>query len=155
MACEQVPQLTALAVTAGQRGDALQFIGVLARWALPEPVAAGTEPPGHRGRQGVHVQGQPRSPTIPRIHACIPRRTDQYPHRKAKGFEGERPPAFEPGAYRLRHEPPSSSPPSTNGYMPDEILPTAWSMNIGRSNVLRVAVQLALLLRLADVELCD
>ena len=63
-----------------------------------------TDPPRHRsGRQGVHVQGQPRPPTIPGIRACIPSKADQDAHRKAKGSQGGRPPAFDPDLYRLRH----------------------------------------------------
>ena len=37
------------------------------------------------------------------IRACIPSKTDQDAHRKAKGSKGGRPPAFDPQLYRLRH----------------------------------------------------
>jgi transposase len=37
------------------------------------------------------------------IRACIPSKTDQDAHRKAKGSKGGRPPAFDPHVYRLRH----------------------------------------------------
>ncbi|KOV85297.1 transposase [Nocardia sp. NRRL S-836] len=38
-----------------------------------------------------------------RIKATIPERVDQIAHRKAKGSAGGRPPAFDPGLYRLRN----------------------------------------------------
>jgi transposase len=38
------------------------------------------------------------------IRACIPSKSDQDAHRKAKGCRGGRPPAFDPQLYRLlRH----------------------------------------------------
>lgn len=37
------------------------------------------------------------------IKACIPSKADQDAHRRAKGSEGGRPPAFDPALYRLRH----------------------------------------------------
>ena len=37
------------------------------------------------------------------IKACIPSKSDQDAHRKAKGSRGGRPPKFDPQLYRLRH----------------------------------------------------
>ncbi|MFI6239627.1 IS5/IS1182 family transposase, partial [Micromonospora sp. NPDC050795] len=37
------------------------------------------------------------------IKACIPSKSDQDAHRRAKGSCGGRPPAFNPETYRRRH----------------------------------------------------
>ncbi|RQX18491.1 IS5/IS1182 family transposase, partial [Micromonospora ureilytica] len=37
------------------------------------------------------------------IKACIPSKTDQDAHRKAKGSRGGRPPKFDRDLYRMRH----------------------------------------------------
>ncbi len=37
------------------------------------------------------------------IKPASPSKSDQDAHRKAKGSKGGRPPAFDPGLYRLRH----------------------------------------------------
>ena len=105
LACEQGRKLMALVVTAGQRGDSPQFIPVLAKVRVgragggrprtrPDTVLADKAYTSKANRAHLRRRG---------IRACIPSKTDQDAHRKAKGSKGGRPPAFDPDAYRLRH----------------------------------------------------
>ena len=105
LACEQGRKLMAMVVTAGQRGDSPQFIGVLAKLRVeragagrprtrPDTVLADKAYTSKANRAHLRSRG---------IAACIPSKTDQDAHRKAKGSKGGRPPAFDPETYRLRH----------------------------------------------------
>ncbi|WFE59715.1 IS5 family transposase [Micromonospora sp. WMMD712] len=105
LACEQGRKLMAVVVTAGQRGDSPQFIPVLARLRVPR--AGGGRP---RTRPDMVLADKAYTSKANRSHlrsrsirACIPSKTDQDAHRKAKGSKGGRPPAFDPDLYRLRH----------------------------------------------------
>ncbi|TDC54751.1 IS5 family transposase [Micromonospora sp. KC207] len=105
LACEQGRKLMAVVVTAGQRGDSPQFIPVLARIRVPR--AGGGRP---RTRPDMVLADKAYTSKANRSHlrfrgirACIPSKADQDAHRKAKGSEGGRPPAFDPEVYRLRH----------------------------------------------------
>ena len=105
LACEQGRKVMAVVVTAGQRGDSPQFIAVLAKVRVaragsgrprtrPDTVLADKAYTSKANRAHLRSRG---------ITACIPSKTDQDAHRKAKGSKGGRPPAFDPQVYRLRH----------------------------------------------------
>jgi transposase len=105
LACEQGRKVLAMVVTAGQRGDSPQFIPVLAKVRVtrtgggrprtrPDTVLADKAYTSKANRAHLRRRG---------IQACIPSKTDQDAHRKAKGSKGGRPPAFDPETYRLRH----------------------------------------------------
>jgi transposase len=105
LACEQGRKLMAVVVTAGQRGDSPQFIPVLAKLHVVR--SSGARP---RTRPGIVLADKAYTSKANRAHlrsrgirACIPSKTDQDAHRKAKGSKGGRPPAFDPQVYRLRH----------------------------------------------------
>ncbi len=97
--------MLSLIVTAGHRGDSPQFIPVLRRIRVsrlgvgrarsrPDLVLADRAYTSRGNRRYLRSRG---------IKACIPSKTDQDAHRKAKGSKGGRPPAFDPAVYRLRH----------------------------------------------------
>jgi len=105
LACEQGLKVLALIVTAGQRGDSPQFIPVLRRIRVARPgrgrartrpdlVLADKAYTSRANRSHLRRRG---------IKACIPSKSDQDAHRKAKGSHGGRPPKFDPQDYRLRH----------------------------------------------------
>lgn len=105
LACEQGRKLMAMLITAGQRGDSPQFIGVLARIRVARQ--GGGRP---RTRPDRVLADKAYTSTANRAHlrrrgiaACIPSKADQDAHRKAKGSKGGRPPAFDPAVYRQRH----------------------------------------------------
>ncbi|MGW3608017.1 IS5 family transposase [Micromonospora sp. NPDC005161] len=105
LACEQGQKVLSMVVTAGHRGDSLQFIPVLRRIRVtrlgvgrprtcPDVVLADKAYTRRGNRRYLRTRG---------IKACIPSKKDQDAHRKAKGSRGERPPAFDRDFYRLRH----------------------------------------------------
>jgi transposase len=105
LACEQGRKLMAAVVTGGQRGDSPQFINVLAKVRVAR--ASGGRP---RTRPDIVLADKAYTSKANRAHlrrrgitACIPSKADQDAHRKAKGSQGGRPPAFDPELYRLRH----------------------------------------------------
>ncbi|WP_433724808.1 IS5 family transposase [Actinoplanes sp. CA-051413] len=105
LACEQGQKVLSMIVTAGHRGDSPQFIPVLRRIRVsrlgvgrarsrPVLVLADKAYTSRANRRYLRSRG---------IKACIPSKTDQDAHRKAKGSRGGRPPKFDPQLYRLRH----------------------------------------------------
>jgi transposase len=104
LACEQGQKVLALVVTAGHRGDSPQFVAVLARIRVersggpartrPRLVLADRAYTSKANRQHLRSRG---------IKACIPSKADQDAHRKAKGSNGGRPPAFDREVYKQRH----------------------------------------------------
>jgi transposase len=105
LACEQGQKSLAFIVTAGQRGDSPQFIPVLRKIRVarldggrprtrPDVVLADKAYTSKGNRAHLRSRG---------IRACIPSKSDQDAHRKAKGSKGDRPPAFDPVLYRQRH----------------------------------------------------
>ena len=105
LACEQGQKVLSLIVTAGHRGDSPQFIPVLRRIRVsrlgvgrarsrPVLVLADKAYTSRGNRRYLRTRG---------IKACIPSKSDQDAHRKAKGSKGGRPPKFDPQLYRLRH----------------------------------------------------
>ena len=105
LACEHGRKLLAMVVTGGQRGDSPQFTTVLNRIKVgrlgrgrsrtrPDRVLADKAYTSRANRAYLRRRGIP---------ACIPSKTDQDAHRKAKGSKGGRPPAFDPETYKQRH----------------------------------------------------
>ncbi|MEV0003096.1 IS5 family transposase [Micromonospora sp. NPDC050980] len=105
LACEQGQKVLSMVVTAGHRGDSPQFIPVLRRIKVsrlgvgrprtcPDLVLADKAYTSRGNRAYLRKRG---------IKACIPSKTDQDAHRKAKGSRGGRPPKFDRDLYRLRH----------------------------------------------------
>ncbi|WP_344615756.1 transposase, partial [Dactylosporangium salmoneum] len=95
----------AMIVTAGHRGDSPQFIPVLRRIRVGRLGAgrARTRPVLVLADKAYTSRGNRRYLRSRGIKACIPSKTDQDAHRKAKGSRGGRPPNFDPQLYRLRH----------------------------------------------------
>jgi transposase len=105
LACEQGQKAMAMIVTAGQRGDSPQFIPVLRKIRVPRPGGGRprTRPDlvlADKAYTSKHNRGHLRSRGI---KACIPSKSDQDAHRKAKGSKGGRPPSFNPMIYKQRH----------------------------------------------------
>ncbi|MFG3443059.1 transposase [Nonomuraea sp. NPDC047897] len=92
-------------MTAGHRGDSLQFI------AVPGKIRVGRTGGGRpRTRSDLVLADRAYTTKANRTHlrrqgikASIPSKADQDAHRRAKGSKGGRPPAFDPGLYRRRH----------------------------------------------------
>ncbi|WP_307937075.1 transposase [Salinispora arenicola] len=105
LACEQGRKLMALVVTAGQRGDSRSSSPCWPRSASCAPVVADHGPaPDTVLADKAYTSKANRAHLRSRgIRACIPSKADQDAHRKAKGSQGGRPPAFNPDLYRLRH----------------------------------------------------
>ena len=94
-----------MVVTAEHRGDSPQFIPVLRRIRVGR-LGVGrprTRPELVLADKAYTSRGNRRYLRSRRIKACIPNKTDQDAHRKAKGSKGGRPPTFDPQLYRLRH----------------------------------------------------
>ena len=105
LACEQGQKVLSLIVTAGHRGDSPQFIPVLRRIRVSR---LGVGRPRSRpvlvlADKAYTSRGNRRYLRSRGIKACIPSKTDQDAHRKARGSRGGRPPTFDPQLYRLRH----------------------------------------------------
>jgi len=105
LACEQGQKPLSIIVTAGQRGDAPQFIAVMDAIAVPRIG------PGRPRRRPVRVLADKAYSSRAirswlRCHGIgvtIPVPADQARHRVRRGSDGGRPPAFDPQIYRDRH----------------------------------------------------
>ena len=105
LACEQGQKPLSIVITAGQRGDSPQFQAVLERIRVPRP---GPGRPRHRPGRVLadKAYGSRANRAYLRrrgIRCTIPEKADQVRNRKNKGSAGGRPPAFDPGLYKLRH----------------------------------------------------
>jgi transposase len=94
-----------LVVTAGQRGDSPQFQVVLSRIRVPRPGPGRprTRPDRVLGDKAYGSRANRAYLRHRGIRCTIPEKADQVRHRKAKGRNGGRPPAFEPEIYKQRH----------------------------------------------------
>ncbi|MER6138288.1 IS5 family transposase [Streptomyces sp. NPDC001815] len=105
LACEQDQRPLSLLVTAGQRGDSPQFVAVLEGIRVPRLGA------GRPRRRPLRVRGdEAYSSRANRaylrrrgIRATIPEPADQASHRRRRGSNGGRPPAFDREDYKARH----------------------------------------------------
>ncbi|MFD7731686.1 IS5 family transposase [Kitasatospora phosalacinea] len=95
----------AVAVTAGQAGDAPAFTAVMAAIRIPR-----IGPGRPRTRPDVVLADRAYSSRAIRSHlsargirAVIPQSADQVRHRRRRGALGGRPPAFDPAAYKGRN----------------------------------------------------
>jgi transposase len=105
LACEQGRKTLTVVITAGQRGDSPQFIPVLERIAVKR-IGGGrprTRPDLVLADKAYTSRANRGYARRRRIRVCIPTKTDQDAHRRAKGSHGGRPPAFDPHEYALRH----------------------------------------------------
>jgi transposase len=105
LACEQGQKVLSVIVTAGHRGDSPQFIPVLRRIRVSRLGVgrARSRPVLVLADKAYTSRGNRRYLRSRGIKACIPSKSDQDAHRKAKGSRGGRPPKFDPQLYRLRH----------------------------------------------------
>lgn len=105
LACEQEQKPLSIVLTAGQCGDSLQFIPVLAGIRVPrlddgrprtrpDRVLADKAYTSKANREHLRRRG---------IKATIPSKADQDAHRLAKGSKGGRPPGFDAEIYKQRH----------------------------------------------------
>jgi transposase len=105
LASEQGQKPLSLLVTAGQRGDSPQFEAVLdgIRVARIGPGRPRSTPDRVLGDKAYSSRAN-RAYLRRRGIACtIPLPADQIRHRKNKGRNGGRPPAFDPQIYKQRH----------------------------------------------------
>ena len=93
MAIEGGQRPLSILVTAGQRGDSPQFGAVLGGIRVPRlgPGRPSTRPDRVLADKAYSAR------------ATIPEKDDQAAHRRARGRQGGRPPAFDAVAYKLRH----------------------------------------------------
>jgi transposase len=104
LACEQGRKPLAVVVTAGQHGDAPQFIAVMDAIRVPRPTGRPRTRPDRVLADKAYGSRANRSYLRRRgIRCTIPEKADQVRHRKNKGSAGGRPPAFDPALYKQRH----------------------------------------------------
>ena len=94
-----------IVVTAGQRGDSPQFGAVLGGIRVPRlgPGRPRTRPDRVLADKADSSRANRAYLRRRKIGCTIPEKDDQAAHRRARGRQGGRPPAFDAVAYRLRH----------------------------------------------------
>lgn len=104
LACEQGQGLLAVIVTAGQRGDAPQFIPVMNAIRVPRPTGGRprTRPEVVRADKAYSSRAIRAHLRTRKIKATIPEPADRIAGRLRRGSRGGRPPAFDPIDYRAR-----------------------------------------------------
>jgi transposase len=92
-------------ITAGQRGDSPQFQAVLAAITVARagPGRARTRPDRVLADKAYGSRANRAYLRRHGIAATIPEQRDRIAHRKSKGSQGGRPPAFDPQIYQQRH----------------------------------------------------
>jgi transposase len=105
LACEQGQKPLAILVTAGQAGDSPQFTTVLGAIAVarPGPGRPRTRPARVLADKAYGARANRDYLRRRHIRATIPEQADRVRHRKDKGSNGGRPPAFDPQAYKQRN----------------------------------------------------
>jgi transposase len=105
LACEQGQKILAVVVTAGQRGDSPQFPAVLEAIRVPRtgPGRPRTRPDRVLADKAYSSKANRELLRRRSIRATIPIKTDQAAHRRKRGSNGGRPPAFDPERYKQRH----------------------------------------------------
>lgn len=105
LACEQDRHVLAFLLTPGQAGDSPQMIPVLQRIRVPRPGPGRprTRPDRVLGDKAYSSRANRAYLARRGIKATIAIPADQAAHRRNRGIEGGRPPAFDPVAYRDRH----------------------------------------------------
>ncbi|MEU4699354.1 IS5 family transposase [Nonomuraea dietziae] len=104
LACEQSQRMLALVLTAGQRGDAPQFLAVLAAITVPRsgPGRPRTRPEVVRADKAYSSRAIRTHLRSRGIRCTIPEPADRVAARQRRGSRGGRPPAFDPVDYRAR-----------------------------------------------------
>jgi transposase len=105
LAVEQGQKPLSIVITAGQRGDSPQFTAVLGQIKVPRlgPGRARTRPDRVLGDKAYGSRAN-RAYLRRRGIACtIPEQADRIRHRKNRGSNGGRPPAFDREIYKQRH----------------------------------------------------
>jgi transposase len=92
-------------ITAGQRGDSPQFTTVLNQIAVARlgPGRARTRPDRVLGDKAYGSRANRAYLRRRGIAATIPEQADRVQHRKNRGRNGGRPPAFDHETYKQRH----------------------------------------------------
>jgi transposase len=92
-------------VTAGQAGDSPQFGAVLHGIRVPRlgPGRPRTRPERVLADKAYSSKANRALLRCRGIRATIPEKDDQAAHRRARGRNGGRPPAFDAATYKLRH----------------------------------------------------
>lgn len=105
LACEQQRHVLGFVITAGQVGDSPQMIPVLktVRVPRPGPGRPRTRPDRVVGDKAYSSRANRAYLASRGIKATIAIPADQAAHRKARGADGGRPPAFDAIIYRDRH----------------------------------------------------
>jgi transposase len=105
LACEQGQRPLSIVITAGQRGDSPQFQAVLEQIRVPRPGAGRprTRPDRVLADKAYGSRANRSYLRRHKIRCTIPEKADQIRHRKNRGRNGGRPPAFDPERYKQRH----------------------------------------------------
>jgi transposase len=105
LACEQRQRPLSFLVTAGQRGDAPQFMHVLEAISVPRigPGRPRSRPDRVRGDKAYSSRANRVYLRRRHIKATIAEPADQAHHRRRRGRAGGRPPAFDQEDYKARH----------------------------------------------------
>ncbi|WP_328794763.1 IS5 family transposase, partial [Herbidospora solisilvae] len=104
LACDSGQGLLALVLTAGQRGDAPQFIPVMTAIKVPRPGPGRprTRPEVVRADKAYSSRAIRAHLRARRIKATIPEPADRIAGRLRRGSRGGRPPAFDQADYQAR-----------------------------------------------------
>jgi transposase len=105
LAVEQGQKPLSIVITAGQRGDSPPFTTVLDQIAVARlgPGRARTRPDRVLGNKAYGSRANRAYLRRRGIAAAIPEQADRVQHRKNRGSNGGRPPAFDREIYKQRH----------------------------------------------------